>query len=43
MDVIATSTKEKFDSPNKEDKENKENKEEDAVEMIKAEEELNSV
>ena len=38
--MVATSTKEKLDSP---DKENKENKEEDALEMIKAEEELNSV
>ncbi len=34
VDVVATSTKEKFDSPNKEDKENKE---EDAVEMKKSE------
>ena len=37
VDVAAISTKEKFDSPNKEDKE------EDAVEMKKSEGELNSV
>ena len=40
VDVVATSTKEKFDSPKKE---NKEGKEEDIVEMKKSEGELNSV